>query len=177
MDNYNGNEYNQYLDQQIIASKFWVDTFLNPNNFKDIEKWIDDYKHKFNVEKPVTEQVIVKQEQKELSRMFGIKNVKNNKKNNKKPKKKINQKGGADSDIEQVSDTDPTDKIVEDILSSDLSSVDSNKEYMTKLKNDFDIDSEEEIKGNMKITDARKTESPIEKYLIFLIELAICSTI
>ena len=52
-----------------------------------------------------------------------------------------------DSDPEDVIDSDPTDQIVSKILSdvnSDLSSIDSNKEYMTKLKNEIDFNSDVE---------------------------------
>ena len=158
LDNYNGNEYNKYLDKQIEASRFWVNTFLNFNKFGEVEKWIDEYKHKFDKVKPVTQEVIEKQEQKELSRFFNantekqsrtkgiVKKTKTNTTKINNPKK--GQKGGGvDSDPEDVIDSDPTDQIVSKILSdvnSDLSSIDSNKEYMTKLKNEIDFNSDVE---------------------------------
>lgn len=152
LDNHNGNEYNLYLNKQIEAARFWVNTFLNPNKFNQIEKWVNDYKQKFNIVKPTTEQVIIKQEQKELSRIFPIeqtklsrgKNTKNTSKTTKttKTKKTKGQKGGGESDIEVITEIDPTDEIVSELLSSDASSVDSNKEYMTKLKNEIDLNSD-----------------------------------
>jgi len=157
LDNYNGNEYNDYLNKQITASRFWVNTFLNPNNFKEIEKWINDYKHKFDVQKAVTEEVIIKKEEKELSRMFipektQLSRSKITKKNSKvktktnKTKSKGQKGGGTESDIEQVQEIDPSDQAIKEIL-SDVSSVDSNKEYMAKLKNEIDFNSDvEEIK-------------------------------
>ena len=48
LDNHNGNEYNQYLDKQIHASRFWVDTFLDYEKFTTIEKWVDNHKYKFD---------------------------------------------------------------------------------------------------------------------------------
>ena len=154
LDNYNGNEYNNYLDKQIEASRFWVDAFLDPSNFTKIEKWVENYKHKFNIVKPTTEAVLAKQEEKELSRIFltqkpalsrskGVKKTSKTKSTKKKSKKSKGQTGGGDdSDIEEVSDIDPTDEIVSEILSSDASSVNSTKEYMAKLKNEIDFDSD-----------------------------------
>jgi 23S rRNA U2552 (ribose-2'-O)-methylase RlmE/FtsJ len=152
LDNYNGNEYNLYLNKQVEASRFWVDTFLDSKKFNQIEKWVDNYKHKFNIVKPTTEQVIIKQEQKELSRMFPIEETKLSKlsrskstkkttktKTKTKTKKSKGQKGGGESDIEEIPEIDPTDEIVSDILSSDASSIDSNKEYIAKLKNEIDL--------------------------------------
>lgn len=167
LDNYNGNEYNKYLDKQIEASRFWVDTFLNYSKFNTIEKWINEHKHKFNKVKPVTHEVIEKQEQKELSRFFnnkvvtkqsrvsklsGVKGTKKITKSSTKNKKSKGQKGGgADSDPEDVIEFDPSDQIEKKVLSeltsdinSDLSSIDSNKEYMAKLKNEIDFNSDVE---------------------------------
>lgn len=175
LDNYNGNEYNVYLDKQIRASRFWVDVFLNPSNFNQIEKWIDDYKHKFNIVKPTTEQVIIKQESKELSRMFPTQ--KTTLSRSKVPKKILKTKksksskgqkgGGGDSDIEQVSEMDPTDNKISEILSSDISSdvssVDSSKEYYTKLKNQIDFNSDIEEKEEPKLKkDEREIVDIIE---------------
>lgn len=166
LDNHNGNEYNKYLDRQIEASRFWVNTFLEPKNFTNIEKWVNDYKHKFNIVKPTTKETIVKQEQKELSRYFptetstlsrnkGVKKTTKTTKPTKTRKTKVQRGGGDDSDIEEVDDNDPVDKKISEILSSnvsdtsDVSSVDSNKEYMAKLKNEINSDTEEpELKEN-----------------------------
>jgi 23S rRNA U2552 (ribose-2'-O)-methylase RlmE/FtsJ len=155
LDNYNGNEYNKYLDRQIVASRFWVDTFLDYNNFNHIEKWINNYKHKFNIVKSTTQETIIKQEQQELSRIFPTeKKVMSRNKGIKKTTKTRSkgQKGGGDnSDIEDIKDNDPTDKIISDLLSSDVSSVDSNKEYMAKLNNEINSEVEEiELKGDQR---------------------------
>ena len=47
LDNYNGIEFNEYLDKQIIASQFWNEMFLNPKNFEKIAKFFS----KFNFNK------------------------------------------------------------------------------------------------------------------------------
>jgi 23S rRNA U2552 (ribose-2'-O)-methylase RlmE/FtsJ len=186
LDNYNGNEYNKYLDKQIKASIFWVNTFLTYSNFGLIEKWVDEYKHTFTKVKPITQDVVEKQEQKELSRIFNVSNVpdisdinqsrssikklksnfKSKSKTNIKTKSKTNKKqkaGGIDSEIDNVDNNyDPTDKIAKDAIAnvlvsdnSDLSSVDSNKEYMTKLKNviDFNSDVEELTDDKREVID------------------------
>ena len=177
LDNYNGNEYNKYLDKQIEASRFWINTFLNYENFSIIETWMEKYKHKFTKIKPITQDVIVKQEQKELSRFFDsekvtqkrgqvIKKKLTTKKIIKKKSNKSGQKGGGnDSDIEEIIDIEPTDNIVTDFLSnvnsdnnsvqSDLSSVDSNKEYMAKLKNEIDFNSD--LENNSDVSDIKET--------------------
>jgi 23S rRNA U2552 (ribose-2'-O)-methylase RlmE/FtsJ len=45
LDNYNGIEYNEFLDKQIIASRFWVDMFLEPNKYNQINKFIKSYNY------------------------------------------------------------------------------------------------------------------------------------
>lgn len=190
LDNYNGNEYNKYLDKQIEASRFWINTFLDYGKFATIEQWIESYKHKFDKIKPTTQEVIVKQEQKELSRFFGSEKITKTKgktikkkvdkkatvsKLKKKSSSKTGQKGGGDdSDIEDVVDSDPTDRIVSNILSnsennsvqSDLSSTDSNKEYMAKLKNEIDFNSDiEELNEPELEKDERQVMDIIEDKL------------
>jgi 23S rRNA U2552 (ribose-2'-O)-methylase RlmE/FtsJ len=160
LDNYNGNEYNKYLDKQIQASRFWVDTFLNYSKFNLIEKWIDEHKTKFDKVKPITTEVKEKQDEKELSRFFNtepskqsrskgiLTKTKTKSKTIKSTKAKKTQKGGGnESDPEEIIDSEPTDDAVNKFLSepnSDLSSVDSNDEYMTKLKNQIDFNSDVE---------------------------------
>jgi 23S rRNA U2552 (ribose-2'-O)-methylase RlmE/FtsJ len=39
LDNHNGIEYNKYLDQQIVASHLWINSFLNTDLFKKINKY------------------------------------------------------------------------------------------------------------------------------------------
>jgi len=164
LDNYNGNEYNKYLDKQIEASRFWVNTFLNYSKFDIVEKWINEHKNKFDKIKPITHEVIEKQEQKELSRFFNVSTVtqsrtkgtlvnktKSKTKTSKTKSKKGQSGGGNESDPEDTADIDPTDDIVKKVLSdvnsdisSDASSIDSNKEYMAKLKNEIDFNSDVE---------------------------------
>ena len=160
LDNYNGNEYNKYLDIQIEASRFWVNTFLNFSKFGAVDKWIYEHKHKFNKVKPITNEIVEKEEQKQLSRFFNTETVKqsrtkgtlktktNTKLNTKKIIKLKKQKaGGNESDLENVVENDPSDLIVAKVLSdinSDLSSINSNKEYMAKLKNEIDFNSDVE---------------------------------
>jgi 23S rRNA U2552 (ribose-2'-O)-methylase RlmE/FtsJ len=162
LDNHNGNEYIAYLDKQIEASRFWIDTFLDFSNFNKIEKWINDYKHTFNIYKPHTEAVIVKQEQKELARTFNIPSTKlsrtTNVKTIVKSKGRKKQTGGrldddnylsgGDSDIEEIQTVDPTDAIVSKLLSSDVSSTNSNDEYITKLNNEFDSEELNDLKDD-----------------------------
>lgn len=43
LDNYNGIEYNEFLDRQIYASYFWNKMFLESSNFKSINKYFSTY--------------------------------------------------------------------------------------------------------------------------------------
>jgi 23S rRNA U2552 (ribose-2'-O)-methylase RlmE/FtsJ len=43
LDNYNGVEYNTYLQKQIVASYFWNSTFLNPSLFPKLHKYCKKY--------------------------------------------------------------------------------------------------------------------------------------
>lgn len=43
LDNYNGIEFNQYLDKQIIASHFWNNMFLEPKLFSKIVKYFKSF--------------------------------------------------------------------------------------------------------------------------------------
>jgi 23S rRNA U2552 (ribose-2'-O)-methylase RlmE/FtsJ len=42
LENYNGKEYYQYLEKQVESSKYWIDIFLNPDNYKNIHKYVND---------------------------------------------------------------------------------------------------------------------------------------
>jgi hypothetical protein len=51
MDNYNGVEFNEYLDKQIVAAHFWNNLFLEPKLFDKIVKYFktfDFVKYKIN---------------------------------------------------------------------------------------------------------------------------------
>jgi 23S rRNA U2552 (ribose-2'-O)-methylase RlmE/FtsJ len=41
LDNYNGVDYHQYLDNQIKASIFWNNIFLNPKNYNNVYKYTE----------------------------------------------------------------------------------------------------------------------------------------
>lgn len=43
LDNYNGTEFNEFLDKQIIASKFWNEFFLNPEVYSDARKFFKKF--------------------------------------------------------------------------------------------------------------------------------------
>ena len=52
LDNYNGVEFNDFLDKQIEASHFWNNTFLNTDNYSVISKYFKsfdfiDFKNKY----------------------------------------------------------------------------------------------------------------------------------
>ncbi len=40
LENHNGSEYNEFLDKQIIASHSWIDLFLNPKLYPQIDKYV-----------------------------------------------------------------------------------------------------------------------------------------
>lgn len=170
LDNYNGNEYNMHLDRQIEASTFWNNVFLNYSNFKTIHKYITNYKHVFHKTKINTDSSLEKNEQQKLSRFYNVKEKstklsKISKIKTNKTKSKPQKGGGIDSDIEDPETNDNNDinnlKIIEkfesDKLSSDMSSINSNDEYLTKLTNEVDVDSDVKPKNN-------------EKYVIDLID-------
>ena len=43
LDNYNGYEFNDFLDKQIIASHFWNKLFLEPKNYNKIYKYFKNF--------------------------------------------------------------------------------------------------------------------------------------
>lgn len=45
LDNYNGAEYNEFLDKQIKASIFWNNLFLNTSNYKNLNKFIEKFNY------------------------------------------------------------------------------------------------------------------------------------
>jgi 23S rRNA U2552 (ribose-2'-O)-methylase RlmE/FtsJ len=167
LDNYNGIEYNEFLDKQIVASRFWVDTFLEPNKYSQINKLINSYNYlktdnfvqthlsrTTNVKIPVYDEKTI-----ELKKAFDINNFKSKttskpKAKSKAPSKKLGQRGqkggggdgtGNDSDIENE---DEESEITTNLSDSDNTSVDSNTEYnaeLMELENSYSGSEESEV--------------------------------
>jgi 23S rRNA U2552 (ribose-2'-O)-methylase RlmE/FtsJ len=159
LDNYNGIEYNEFLDKQIVASRFWIDTFLEPNKYNQINKIIKSYNY-LKTDNFVQTQLsrtnntkvktpVYDKKTNELKKAFDINNFKTTSKPTPKTKTKskskaINKKGqtgggenrmsggdgmGYDSDIEEESESELT----ENLSDSDNTSNNSNTEYNQKL--------------------------------------------
>lgn len=117
LDNFNGVEFNEYLDKQIVAAHFWNNMFLEPKLFSQIIKYFksfdfieykknnltdnDDNLSTKSVE-PETEletELEIKPETKKSTKLTGLSRTKSVKKTTKSSKSK--QKGGG-----VISDTD-----------------------------------------------------------------------
>ena len=171
LDNKNGIEYNEYLDKQIIASTFWIDTFLEPNKYTKIRKFIQSYnsvksnhfvKNELARNTPRKSKVKVYDEASNAAKKaFNINDYKKKEKvlaksksKSKSNKKKIGQKGGgviggADSDIEEETD----DSDMQQETDSDESE-NSDNEYIEKVNEELDQNSEfvESDKSYEKVT-------------------------
>ena len=131
LENYNGVEYNEYLDKQIEASRFWVNTFLEINNYNKINNIIKKYDF-MNLDNYVKSSLTRQQYNTSMDNGILTKSNKSNKSNklNKfiKSTKIKNQKGGNnnnDSDIEIEIDYD------NELTSTN--STNSNDEYINKV--------------------------------------------
>jgi 23S rRNA U2552 (ribose-2'-O)-methylase RlmE/FtsJ len=178
-DNYNGNEYNNFLDKQILASTFWNNVFLNFDNYPLVNKWVDEHKNVFVIVKQQKEQTIEKKEIAELSRILNTtapvmqsrsKGIVNKKKSKSKSKK---QKGGTNTNTDSDIEHEPTENFVSDTIetnSSDSSS-NNNEKYMTKMLDmvDSDLISDEQTE---KSTDKKEVIDIIDDNIYVVEELS-----
>jgi 23S rRNA U2552 (ribose-2'-O)-methylase RlmE/FtsJ len=138
LDNYNGIEYNEYLDKQIEASNFWVNTFLEPELYDTIHKFINSYTYMKSdnfVKTQLSRNVLSKTkvydvETNELKKAFDINNFKAKTKNKKTTR--MQKGGGGDSEIEN-----PPSEQNNSYNSSDsyMSENESDNEYKQELNN------------------------------------------
>jgi len=185
LDNYNGIEYNDYLDKQIIASTFWINTFLDPSKYKSIQQYINHYKHKFDKPQPMSLAIKEDNDKKQIEKEFATKqsrvtrvvkkvpktvsktvpktvsktvpktDAKKTKVSKSKSKKKVQTGGGDGDDIEE-----PNHDIIEQTEDSDNDSEDSNNEYITKLNEE--LPESKDIDNNTENNLASEHESEYE---------------
>jgi 23S rRNA U2552 (ribose-2'-O)-methylase RlmE/FtsJ len=149
LDNYNGIEFNEYLDKQIIAAHFWNNMFLEPKLFTKIVKYFKSFdfvEYKKNnlinddniSNKSIETKSVIESESNEtktsnLSRTKSVKKISKTKKSSKKStnKSKSNQKGGG-----LVSDTDSE---INEMIYDNLS-IGSSDNIVGHLNSDDEID-------------------------------------
>lgn len=128
LDNYNGVEFNEFLDKQIIASHFWNNMFLNTSNYSKIYKYFNSFdfiKYK-NTDTKNNHLEIPK-----ISRT-----LKKGSKSSKKSKKSKIQKGGKNDSDSELNYNDSLEEYKK--VFNDTNSIDSEKEEHINL-DDSDI--------------------------------------
>ena len=148
LDNYNGIEFNNFLDKQIIASHFWNNFFLEPKLYPKIIKYFKkfdflEYKKQIDGKKQIENEPISTENTKEIpnGKLSRSTKIKSNKSNLKKTKN--NQKGGANF----LSDSDNSDD-ANLLLEYENASIDSSDEIVGKLDSDDNSDNLEIVDLN-----------------------------
>ena len=159
LDNFNGVEFNEYLDKQIIAAHFWNNMFLGPKLFSQIVKYFKSFDYieykknnltdnddNLTTQSTETEpepgsEIESETKNKKITKLSGLSRTKSAKKQTVKTKKptKTNQKGGgviSDTYSDTDSDTDSDIKA----MIYDNTSISSTDNIVGHLNSDDEID-------------------------------------
>jgi 23S rRNA U2552 (ribose-2'-O)-methylase RlmE/FtsJ len=134
LDNKNGIEYNDFLDNQIIASTFWNNLFLNTKNFNKLHKFVKNYDYlKFKSTIDVEpESPTIKEDKTETktkqSRAVNKKINKSTKNTKSKKNSKTKQKGGNIESSDEVLNIIDSYESLDSLKENNFGKLDSDSE-------------------------------------------------
>lgn len=137
LDNYNGIEFNQYIDKQIIAAHFWNSLFLEPKKINQIVKYFKTFDYVEYKKKLLTDELIDTNKLPEINKLSDSENLSESEKIEKVKKSnkttlsrtrtiKKNQKGGNKNESSDI-----------DLMIYDNESINSSDALIGNLDSDY----------------------------------------